>query len=309
MSEYTFLEAALNAEGANTLREENAALVDYATVVTDQLVAEEHEFVSSHLGQFIVQGDIDETYEQAQNPVGDVVVESIAFFSDVISSADLTVEEKQNYMQAGAFLIGAEQDAMGLLSDDSVVTESVVDSFATAAGHMWRKVTDTETLMDKGVDVKDNAMDMVKKIWEAIMSYMDSLMSQISDMSSDVQEWFKSAYHMFDNVTLWTSHPTLHKLFGTDLVKLVPGSDLPKPIQDAMQTVADKLQEVSGGHLTDSGSVLVASLLMAALALLVVVGLATLVWKNGGKKLAVAIIAKVKGFFGSLGKTRKAVVA
>jgi len=307
MSEYTFLEAALNAEGAEALRDEHASLVDYAMVAADKLVAEEHDFISDHLGQFIVHGDLDETYENVQNPVGDVVVESIAYFADVISSDELSVEEKRDYIQAGSFLIGAEQDPMDLL--DSAVTENVVDSFATAAGHTFRKVIGQETLSDKSIDFKDGAMEMLKKFWDAIVSYADTLTAQIKDMPANVQEWWAGIIVFLDKSMdkLWTDN--LVNMFDNKFMHTFISDDLPAPIHDALTLLTNKLQVLSDGHLTPDGAAISAILMMSAVVALVLVGLAALIWKNGGKSLSVKIIAKVKDFFAKLGRTRKAITA
>jgi len=307
MSEYTFLEAALNAEGAEALRDEHASLVDYAMVAADKLVAEEHDFISDHLGQFIVHGDLDETYENVQNPVGDVVVESIAYFADVISSDELSVEEKQDYIQAGSFLIGAEQDPMDLL--DSAVTENVVDSFATAADHVYTKAIGSDIMADKPVGFKDGAMEMLKKFWDAVVAYSDTLIAHIKGLPTNAQEWWAGVVAFLDKgmAKLWTDNSV--DVFNKDVSNTFSFDGLPAPIHSALTTLMDKLQSLSNGHLTPEGAALTAILLMSAVAALVIVGLAVLIWKNGGKSLSVKIIAKVKDFFAKLGRTRKAITA
>jgi len=111
-----YLETALNADGSAELQEKNKELLGFSLKTIDTLVRENHDAISENLGQFLVREDLEETYENVQNPTGDVVIEAISMFSHVITLEDKTDAEKKDLIEQGAQAIRAGTDPMEIIT-------------------------------------------------------------------------------------------------------------------------------------------------------------------------------------------------
>jgi len=266
MTTLVYLEAALNADGAAQIQESNKEVLNYALQVVDTLVQDEHEFTEGHLGQFIVHEDIEETYDSIQNPSGDVVIESIDMFSHVISDETTSIEEKKDLIQCGALAISVEADPMTILTEGvDTVAKSMVSSIVSASPSGFDK-TLVPAIGAANSPVYN--MDGGKALHDTLSKLVELGHAPAASDSSKLDTY------------LSTIKSTL--------------SDMPSWLSSAMDSTVSKAQELFKDTAESETSAIVIAGTISVLITLALIGIVDHLWKNGGKKAATALLAKLR---------------
>jgi len=301
MATYAYLETALNAEGTAELQEKNQELLDFSLKTIDQLVREEHEFTSENLGQFLVHEDLEETYENVQNPTGDVVIESISMFSHVISLTEETDAEKKDLIECGALAIGLELDPMLVLTEgfELVVKNSgfvLVNKAndAISSGNLASITPSTIAApITKVMDITGSTLDSVIKTLDgASASAFENVSKTYTALSGDIVKLLSSS-----NATLNQSFVSLNGHWG-DYLKSLPDST-PAWVVNAANDFLNTIKDNIGSGSSDTAVVSIA-IGAAALGLLAVLVLAISLWTGGAKKAAVSILAAFSKVFNKI---------
>ena len=300
MTTLVYLEAALNADGAEQIQESNKEVLNYALQVVDTLVQDEHEFTEGHLGQFIVHEDIEETYDSIQNPSGDVVIESIDMFSHVISDETTSIDEKKDLIECGALAISVEADPMTILAEGlessarhvAVFVMDMVDKFKDylGFGHWYDISVPMRHIESSFKDVESTFVSAGSEASKGIASYYDSLASTIGDGISAVSSAGAEAESFVQ--ARWAQ--SLAGDWGKYLDKLPTGTPdwLVNAANNYLKMVDNALKQTTGAQ--NEGTVVVVGLALLGLGLLAMIALAVALWKSGGKKQSANIFAQVR---------------
>ena len=199
MTDYVFLEHALNAEGTSELCEKNSALIDRSTIIIDELVEAEHSFVESHLGQFVVHEDLDGTYEKMQEPVGDLVIEAVNYFSMVIANEDMTVEEKTALIEIGATAIALEESPSVLLEMEGNPADGIFSSAVERIAGVFKNAPSPMEVEKMEMSLSDQAVSTFEKSWMAIVAFFTGLKTDVSQLGGDIAKSYNDVLSYFKN--------------------------------------------------------------------------------------------------------------
>ena len=301
MSDYVFLEHALNADGVDSIHEKNSSLIDHTVIVMDELVEAEHSFVKDHLGQFIVHEDLEETYDKIQDPVGDLVIEAVNYFSMVIANENMSVEEKTDMIELGATALAFEGDPTAFFEDDSAAAAAsdMFGAIVDRAHRIWSDMpTPSEAIKmgaEKGKSLAESDLSIFQKAWMAIVQFFTEMKADVSHLGSDISKSYNEIVGYFKNTDFLADPDKLNiqevsKLsskIDSGLVKDLAAADyIPDWASKYLQDAMDWLRQFASHHgtdLTGEGAFLAISVTVGVVVLIVGILLVYAIFKVIGK--------------------------